>query len=210
MAACSLHENQRMWTKANLARLGFWLVLASACQREAVAQVVDDPLSPIGCFKIVDDRGVASTTVIDLCAGATSIAPGLCYAAALDCCNLTSQQILQLCWGATSTDPLDCYRLLDAEGDLTNSQIIGYCAASCPLGPAPAQASHPWCVKTALDRTNLTTQMVGELCRNARSAGPVECFLVGRSISRLAESELVRLCAQTWSCQYVNANPPTN
>lgn len=173
----------------------------------ASAQRAEAP-APIGCFRIVENRGVASQTGLDLCAGASTDAPGACYAAALDINVLSSQQMLQLCTRATSLDPLQCYKLLDDRGDLTNDQIIRYCAATCPVGPPPAQSADPWCVEDALERTSLTTQMVGELCRASRSAEPVACYVAGAATSALTESQLVSLCAETWSCQYVNA-PPT-
>jgi hypothetical protein len=184
-------------------------VLGAACQRKAGAQVTDDPLGPIGCFEIVDARGLASTAALDLCTGATSVAPGQCYVTGIDrLADLTTLQLVQLCRGATSTAPLACYERLDVDGMLTNDQIIRYCATSCPLGPAPPQSSDPGCFAAALDRTDLSSQMASQLCLSSRSPGPVECFVTGQEVSGLADSSLVQLCAESPSCQYFNALPP--
>jgi hypothetical protein len=184
-------------------------LLGAACRREAVAQPPADPLGPIGCFELADAKGLASETALDLCGGATSVAPGECYVGAVDRVHvLTTQKIIQLCRRATSLEPLACFERLHATGTLTEDQVLDYCAMRCPLGPAPAEASNPECVAGALERTNLANQTIGELCTRSRSAGPVECFVRGEEVSQLAESQLVQLCAERPSCQYVTAAPP--
>jgi len=205
-----------MWTTTASTHLGdrWSLVLAllpalfaPACQR-VQAQATENPLAPVGCFEIVDDKGLASSAAIDLCTSATSVAPGLCYEAAIDRHgDLTTSQIIQLCRAATSTEPVNCYTRLDARGELTNDQIIRYCATRCAMGPAPPQASSADCLAAALDRTDLTRQMAEELCTRSRSAGPVDCFVAGRNVTNLSHGQLVGLCAQTFSCQYVNTPP---
>lgn len=186
-----------------------WLAaLGAACQRDARAQVPDDPLGPIGCFEAVDARGLASDTGLDLCTGATSVAPGQCFVATMDRRgDLTTQQMVQLCRGATSLEPLACFERLYAVGTLTANQVIEYCSTTCPLGPAPPQASDPACFGAALERTELATQTIGQLCQSARSAAPVDCFVVGQDVSELSDSQLVQLCAQVYSCQYINVPP---
>jgi hypothetical protein len=103
---------------------------------------------------------------------------------------------------------LQCFEELDADGTLTEDQILSYCAMSCPLGPAPPQSSSGACVSEALERTNLTTQQVGELCRGSHSSTPVECYQRGVQGTGLTNDQLVGLCAQHFSCQYVNTPPP--
>lgn len=183
-------------------------LLAAGCQRDAGAQVPDDPLGPIRCFELVEARGLASTTALDLCTGATSSAPGQCFVAATDRHGwLTTLQIVRLCRAATSIEPVQCFERLDAAGTLTSEQILGYCATSCPMGPAPPEASDAGCFAVALERANLSAQMAGELCRNSRSAGPATCFMRGEDETALTESQLVQLCTHMWSCQYINVLP---
>lgn len=185
-----------------------WLAAGAACQREAAAQVVDDPLAPIACFEIIDARNIASETALDVCAAATSSAAGQCFAGALDRHHeLSSQKIVQLCQRATSLEPLTCYERLAAEQTLTEDQILAYCTTSCPAGPAPAQSSDPACFALALERTTLSDQTIGELCLFSRSPGPAECFLQGQAVTELSDQQLVRLCAQRASCQYVITAP---
>lgn len=182
---------------------------ATACQRDAAAQVVaDDPLGPMRCYQIVDAAGLNNNSALGLCSGATSAAPGECYAAADDRLPaLTTQQIVRLCQNATSLAPLACYERLEAEGTLTNEQILDYCVTRCPVGPAPPQVSDPACAAAALEQTNLTQSSIGELCSFARSAGPVACYLVGNDTTALTETQLVDLCRQRFGCQYYNLYP---
>lgn len=177
------------------------------CQRDAGAQGEDVSLGPIGCYEVVSGT-VASTTGLELCTAATSAAPGHCFTEATRRHgDLTTSQIVRLCRGATSLDSLQCFEHLDADGSLTNEQILDYCGMQCPLGPAPPQSASSACVAEGLDRTNLPTQMVGELCVSSRSAGPVDCYVRGTRTTQLTTSQLVGLCAQRFSCQYVNVPP---
>lgn len=184
------------------------VLLGTACRRTADAQLIDDSLGPIRCFEIVDAMNLASQSALDLCTGATSDAPGRCYAELFDRFPLTTQRMVALCRGATSLEPVACYEELAASETLTEQQIIGYCATTCPLGPAPPQASDPACLGAALERTNLALQTAGELCLSSRSAGPVDCYLRGVDVTTLADLQLIQLCAHTSSCQYLNAPPP--
>jgi hypothetical protein len=184
-------------------RLVLLLVVAS-CKHEALAQGADPALGPIACFEQVGGI-VPSQTGIELCRAATSAAPGQCFVEATNrASGLTTNEIVVLCAGATSLDSLDCYERLRARGTLTENQAIGYCAPQCPLGPAPAESSSAACIGEALDRTQLAQQTAGELCRLSRSAMPVECYLRGETTTQLSDSQLVQLCAQSFSCQYVN------
>ena len=131
--------------------------------------------------------------------------PGECFVAATNRhSDLTTSQMVTLCRGATSFETLVCYETLDADGSLTQDQILNYCATQCALGPAPAQSSSPACVQEGLDRTDLSAQMVGELCIASHSAAPVDCYLRGDSTTQLTTGQLVYLCGQKYSCQYVN------
>lgn len=184
------------------------LLALASCKRAALAQGADPALGPIACFELVSGV-VASQTGIELCRAATSAAPGQCFVEASRRSNgLTTNDMVVLCAGATSLDPLDCYQRLEARGNLTDNQALGYCAPQCPLGPAPAESSSAACVGNALDRTQLAEESVGELCRYSRSEMPVECFLRGETSTQLSDSQLVDLCQQQFSCQYVNAAAP--
>jgi hypothetical protein len=176
----------------------------TGCRRAAEAQATDS-LGPIECFRIADAMGISSTSAIQLCAGATSVAPGQCLAAAIDRGVLTTQQMVQLCREATSNASFECFDQLSAIGTLTNNQMIEYCGMRCPLGPPPPEAGNAECLATALDRGNLSHQTAAELCLLATSAGPVDCFVAGENVTQLPNSQLIQLCAKTRSCQYVNA-----
>lgn len=177
----------------------------AGCRKQAEAQVAMDPLGPIDCFLIVDDMEIASTSAIDVCAGATSDAPGRCMEAGIDTGVLTTQQTIDLCRGATSLAPFACFEQLSDRGTLTNDQMIDYCGMRCPLGPPPPEAGNAECLGAALDRADLPEQSSAELCVRAASAGPVDCFVAGLDTTELADSQLIQLCAETTSCQYVNA-----
>ncbi len=184
------------------------LLVCGGCQRSAGAQGADPALGPIGCYELVSDT-VASTTGLQLCTAATSEAPGQCFMEGTTRrSDLTTNQTVRLCRGATSLEPLECFESLDADGSLTDEQILDYCAMRCPLGPAPPQSSSAACVSEGLERTQLSSQMVGELCVNSHSASPVACYLRGTRTTQLTNNQLVELCAQRFSCQYVNAPPP--
>src|SRR3954452_9932454 len=100
--------------------LSFALIFG-ACQRDAKAQAVDDYMAPISCFELVNGAGAASTTGVQVCTAATSIAPGRCFVEGSQRnADLTTSDLAQLCRGATSLDPLACYEHLDAEGTLTS------------------------------------------------------------------------------------------
>jgi hypothetical protein len=189
-------------------RLCLLLLVLTSCKREALAQNADPALGPIACFEQVSGL-VASQTGIELCRAATSATPGQCFVeASRRATELTTNEVVVLCAGATSLDPLDCYERLQARGTVTENQAIGYCAPQCPIGPAPAESSSAACIGDALDRTELAEQTAGELCRSSRSALPVECYLRGETSTQLSDSQLVDLCQQNYSCQYVNAAAP--
>lgn len=193
-----------MWTPFALV----WCVFAAAaCQRAGAQRVpLADPLAPVSCFEIVDDVGLAESSALELCSGAFTAAPGQCFVAAQNRHReLATTKIIQLCTATTTLDPLSCYEQLDAEGVFTEDQAIAYCRATCPLGPSPPQSADPGCMSAAVARTDLALQQIGELCRNSRDPGPVACYLQGEGTTQLADSQLVQLCAQTYSCQYVNA-----
>jgi hypothetical protein len=183
-------------------------LLAVACEGRSSAQVVRDPLGPVQCFRIADGKNLAEQSSIQMCAGALSAAPGQCYAAAIEQFHeLSSQQIVELCTGATNLTPLSCYAHLATENYLTEGQIIAYCATACPLGPPPPQASSPACLEAAVDRTGLSLQSAGELCLGSHSAGPVQCFVAGLDLHKVAESKLVELCRESLHCQFYNTSP---
>jgi len=210
--ACPLHEAPDMskvkawsWLTVLLGVMLAMILSYASCQRDSEAQVVADSLGPIDCFLIADEVGIASTSSVELCAGATSAAPGQCLAAAVDRGVLTTQQIVELCRASTSLEPFTCFEELNAIGTLTNNQMIEYCGMRCPLGPPPPEAGNAQCLATALDRADLTTQSGAELCLLATSAGPVDCFVAGKNATQLPDSQLIRLCAETTHCQYINA-----
>lgn len=143
---------------------------------------------------------------IQLCAGALSDAPGRCYSESVDRFHeLSDAKVLQLCTGATSTEPARCYAALRARGTYTEDQMVTYCATRCAIAPPPPQVSDPACLNQAITRTNLALQAAGQLCLGASSTGPVECFLAGQRIHKLADSTLVFMCAESTGCQYYNA-----
>ena len=182
------------------------LVAGAACKRQAVAQVMRDPLGPVQCFEIVDAKQLSEQSGIELCTAALSDAPGRCYAQAVDEFHeLSTQKILQLCSRATSTEPVACYARLAATGVLTEDQMIAYCTTTCALGPPPPEASNAACLSEAMSRTNLSLQLAGELCDRAASAGPVQCLLAGQDLHKIADSSLITLCAESRRCQYYNA-----
>ncbi len=182
--------------------------LGAGCQGKARAQPAESASAPIECYEVVADL-VASTTGVDLCTSATSRMPGECFVAAMNRHDdLATDESVMLCRGATSFQPLLCFEELEADGTLTNDQMISYCAMQCPIGPAPAQSSSPACVQEGLERTDLSAQMVGELCIASHSAAPVDCYLRGDTTTQLTTGQLVYLCAQRYSCQYVNYPPP--
>lgn len=183
------------------------LLALTSCRREALAQGEDPALGPIACYEQVNGI-VSSQTGVELCRGATSATPGQCFVEASNRSHgMTTNEMVVLCAGATSLAPLDCYDRLLARGIVTENQAIAYCGPQCPIGPAPAESSSAECIGEGLDRTQLAEQSVAELCRYSRSALPVECFLRGERGTQLSDSQLVSLCQQQFSCQYVNAAP---
>src|SRR5262249_46323825 len=102
-----------------------------------------------------------------------------------------------------SLDPAYCWGRLDATGVVTEGQAIGYCTTTCALGPPPAQSSNPDCMHAALERTDLSLDLAGQLCDRASSAGPVDCFLAGQDLHSVADSTLIQLCYEVRRCQYV-------
>ncbi len=175
------------------------------CAATASAQVVRDPLGPLECFEIAGDEGLADSSSLQLCAGALSAAPGQCFAVADNENDLSTQQILGLCSNATSMEPFACFEELQADGMLTNEQMIDYCATRCPIGPAPAEVSNATCLSVALEVTALTNDMAHRLCVRSVTTAPVECFIEGEDTASLTTEQLVGLCAEAHSCQYVNA-----
>lgn len=175
----------------------------------AGAQVSREAYAPLTCYEIVDGLEIASTTAIEVCAGSNNDAPGRCMATALETGELTTQQMVELCRGATSLEPNQCYADLDAEGTLTNDEMIRYCGSRCPMGPAPPQSGNAACMAAALEATDLPEQTSAQLCLAASSAAPVDCYSAGEDATELAltDTQLVQLCAERTSCQYVNAVP---
>lgn len=189
---------------ASFSVFGWLAVLVSAgCQRDASAQVTSEPLGPIRCFQTVDAANLSQQSALQLCAAALTDAPGRCYVIGVNQLQeLSEQKVLSLCQSATSLAPIACYARLDAIGTLTEDQMIQYCATTCSLGPPPAQVSSPACLDYAARFTDLSLQSAGELCFRSRSAGPVQCYLSGSNIHKLADSDLVQLCAESRRCQY--------
>jgi hypothetical protein len=182
----------------------------ASCRHEVSAQSLD-PIAPVRCFRIVDAVHLAEDSAIELCAGAANDAPGSCYAlASQQFGQLGSNKLLTLCAGTTSTEPVACFARLAASGALTEDQMVDYCATRCRLGPPPPEASHPACLDQALRTTSLTSQSAAELCRGARSDGPVQCFVEGRTLQKVSDSKLVELCVEARPCQYYNAPPPSS
>jgi hypothetical protein len=183
------------------------LLGCTGCEREVTAQSLD-PVAPVSCFRIVDAMQLAEDSAIQLCASATNVAPGTCFAlASQQFAQLATQKLLSLCADTTSTEPVACFARLATSGTLTEDQMVGYCATRCALGPPPPEASHPACLDQALRATTLTEQSAIELCRDAGSVGPVQCFLDGRTLHKVSDSKLITLCAESRSCQYYNAVP---
>lgn len=196
------------WLAVLLSVMLAMMLSYTSCQRDSEAQVqviVAEPLGPVDCFRVADELGIASTSAVQLCAGATSVAPGQCLAAAVERGVLTTQQMIELCRGSTSMASFECFDELSTRGTLTNNQMIEYCGMRCPLGPPPPEAGNAQCLAAALDRADLTTQSGAELCLLATSAGPVDCFLAGEAATQLPDSQLIQLCAETTHCQYINA-----
>lgn len=180
-------------------------VLGVTSRREAEAQVVRDPLGPLACFEIAVAQGLANQTALELCAGAISSAPGQCFALANARQDLASQQIVELCRRATSTEPLACFEELEASGGLTNDQMVGYCATRCAVGPAPSEVNNAACFAGAVETMALADQQARELCLGSQSTAPVQCFAAGEDVTALTELQLIQLCGETRSCQYVTA-----
>jgi hypothetical protein len=180
----------------------------TSCRQEVSAQS-EDPIAPVRCFRIVDALHLAEDSAIELCASAENDAPGSCYALASQRFpQLGTQKLMTLCSATTSTEPVACYARLASSGALTEDQMVDYCATRCRLGAPPPEASHPACFDQALRTTSLTSQSGAELCRGARSAGPVQCFLEGRTLQKVSDSKLVQLCVEARPCQYYNTPPP--
>jgi hypothetical protein len=186
------------------------LIVGCGCEREVTAQS-QDPIAPVRCFRIVDAMHLAEDSAIDLCASALNDAPGSCYAlASQQFAQLATQKVLTLCAGTTSIEPVACFARLATSGRLTEDQMVAYCTTRCALGPPPPEASHPLCLDQALRATSLTQQSAAVLCNGAGSVGPVQCFLDGRSLNKVSDSKLIRLCVEARSCQYYNAAPPSS
>jgi hypothetical protein len=184
------------------------LLGCAGCEREVIAQSLD-PIAPVRCFRIVDAIQLAEDSAIELCASALNDAPGSCFAlASQQFAQLATQKVLTLCTDTTSTQPVACFARLASSGTLSEDQMVAYCATRCALGPPPPEGSHPACLDHALRATGLTQQSAAQLCRDSRSIGPVQCFLEGRSLNKVSDSKLIRLCAESRSCQYYNAAPP--
>ena len=181
------------------------MMIGMFCGGVANAQVVREPLGPLECYEIADKEGLANTSSIQLCAGAISSAPGVCYAIEDNENDLSTTQILDLCTNATSTEPNACFEELQADGTLTNEQMIDYCATRCPIGPAPSEVNNASCLAVALEVTSLSDQMATELCMRSVTTAPVECYIQGEDTAALTTEQLVDLCAEGRSCQYVNA-----
>src|SRR5262249_40208371 len=155
-----------------------------------------NPIAPITCFETATRLNLASSSAVDLCAGAVNDGPSLCFAQLEARNDLAQQYEIALCRGATSTGPADCYASIADARPVADLNIVGYCAPYCSPGyPYPAAWSDPSCFIAASHRAWLPDSSAAELCSGSTSTAPVGCFLAGKQRTTLAELELIRLCA---------------
>lgn len=151
-------------------------------------------IGSIACFVRAEATGLESQNALELCIGAASEAPALCFDEAVDRVGLSDVQAVPLCRATRSIDPALCAENLDDIG-FEDTEIVGYCAAvGWPLIPAPT-AGAPSCVQAGLDRTFLTEEELVRLCRGSISAAPIDCFEAGDDAILLDARDIVTLCS---------------
>jgi hypothetical protein len=177
------------------------LILAfAACSSETKAQPNQAPdvgsgTAALTCYVRADARGLERPKAIDLCLGAASVAPALCFEAVVDRVDLDDTLAVNLCRGATSTEPAGCAERLEGR-DLPSSEIVRYCAAlGWPIIAVPTGGSSA-CLEVGMDRTQLTDQEVIRLCRGSTDASPIDCFEAGEDATSLTDHDVVTLCAK--------------
>ncbi|MDB4955802.1 MAG: hypothetical protein JWO36_3371 [Myxococcales bacterium] len=162
--------------------------------RDSDAQIPEDPLAPVRCVRLATDRNLSTQSALELCAGAASDAPALCFAMAHDRGDLTEGEGVMLCQQATSTRPVECYDDLDRTTLFSDYTIVEYCAPSCGYN-YPTEGSDPGCVRAALERYQISEQQALTLCQGSTSAAPATCLDAGESETQLSDNQLIDLCA---------------
>jgi hypothetical protein len=152
-----------------------------------------DPRAPIQCFLRAEGTGLAGMYARQLCVGAATLAPAVCFEQAAHQIGLSDLQAVQLCRMATSTAPAQCAAQLDTTL-LANDQLVSYCAAFAGLLAAPSGTGSPACLQHAL-RQGLSTVQATTLCRGSDSAAPVACYQWGKSNALVTDRDLIDLCA---------------
>jgi hypothetical protein len=163
--------------------------------RLAAQPASDGPApAPIECFLSATNLDNASAK--QLCIGATSVAPARCFVDSTSLGYVTQAQAVQLCAAAVSDEPVRCLAQLRATSGYVTADIIKYCAAlRWPMVAQPTTGS-PACIDAATT-TGLSDTQVQDVCRGSRSAEPAHCVQRGRSLTGLADADLVDLCTQT-------------
>jgi hypothetical protein len=150
-------------------------------------------MTALACYVRAEAGGLETNKAVDLCVGAYSIAPALCFEAAVDTLNIDDSKAVQLCRGTTSNAPVACAEQLEFEQPST--QFVPYCAALVwPIVPNPA-AGTAACFQAGTDDTNLTDAEVARLCRGSTDTSPVACYRAGEDQTMLDDRDLVTLCA---------------
>lgn len=148
----------------------------------------------VACYVRAESIGLERGKAIDLCIGASSVAPAQCFDEAVDEVGLSDLQAVRLCRAASSARPAACAARLEDSG-FEDREIVRYCAAlAWPLVP-PAAPGSPACVQAGLDRTFLTEREIVRLCRGSTSPAPIDCFEAGDARTFLSDRDIVRLCA---------------
>jgi hypothetical protein len=171
------------------------LVVGASSETNAQSYSSGTGLTALACYVQADAEGLEEHKAVDLCLGAPSSAPALCYQAAEDQLALDDSLIVQLCRGAASTAPVQCAVQLEPQN--TSSQYVPYCAAQpWPVVPNvnPGIAA---CFQLANDTTSLSDDEAARLCRGSTDTSPVDCFQQGTDQTSLDDSNLVTLCAPT-------------
>lgn len=168
-----------------------WLALAAA---PASAQQ-GDPIAPVQCYQVADDRGLSSANAQFLCAGATSDAPARCLALAQERGELSDQQALQLCRFASSPNPAICASRLSETTTLSNDDIIYACTETRLIPYVRTFASDPSCIEAAVEYPDIPSQLAVRLCSGADSAAPLACYVDANNTTGLTNDQIVDLCA---------------
>ena len=160
----------------------------------AAAPSLATDIGPLGCYVGASRAGLDNASSKQLCIGATSAAPALCFANAVAGGVLTQYQAVQLCTYATTDAPVTCVAQLQATTGFTTSYIVGYCAAlQWPLLPPPEGGSAD-CINAA-KTTGITDNQSIQLCQGSSSTAPAQCLSRGRDVTGLSDQDLVELCA---------------